>query len=175
METPSLFEYGIQHEKGVIRAHVGVLACKVYAFRAERAAAILDNYPALPAYQNGVKGATASGRAVPCRDIPGLRVIKFKSEWATIFKETDETSDKGKCAVAIVTRLLRDARFPLPCSNNDMFNVNGVRMQIEGDDIVVDGHWRIQVKCDYRAGDGHPRCTGNLYLQTHERNPLHRI
>ena len=168
MEMP-LFEYGIQHEKGVIRAHVGVLACKVYAFRAERAATVMAQYKSLLAFQSGVNGATASGYVVPVGSIPGLRAIKFSPDWAAIFNEDDRTTEKGRCAVTIVSRLLRDARFPLPC---DPRVVDNVRMQFEGDDIVIDGHWRIQVKCDYRAGEGHPRCTGNLYLQTHERNPL---
>ena len=38
--------------------------------------------------------------------------------------------------------------------------------------IVVNGKWRIQVKCDYDAGPGG---TGNLFLQTAECNPLKQI
>jgi len=171
MGTP-LFEYGIQHEKGVIRAHVGVLACKVYVFRAERAVTVMGKFRQCHAFQPGVNGATAIGYAVPVGAIPGLRTLRISTDWTTIFNQDDSTSEKGKSAVAIVRRLLRDARFPLPC---DPRLVDNVRMQIEGDDIIVEGRWRIQVKCDYRAGDGHPLCTGNLYLQTHERNPLKLI
>ena len=43
-------------------------------------------------------------------------------------------------------------------------------MQISGTDILVSARYKIQVKCDWRVGD-----TGNIYLQTQERNPLKRI
>jgi len=47
------------------------------------------------------------------------------------------------------------------------------KLQIEGTDVLLVGEWRIQVKCDFYAGDGsHPSATGNLFLQTAELNPF---
>ena len=49
-------------------------------------------------------------------------------------------------------------------------------IQIAGTDIIVCSHLKIQVKCDYRAGNKkhHRRVTGNLFLQIAECNPERR-
>ena len=48
---------------------------------------------------------------------------------------------------------------------------------LEGDvvtDLLVTASLRIQVKCDYRGGPRELGGSGNLFLQTHECNPLRR-
>lgn len=47
-------------------------------------------------------------------------------------------------------------------------------MQVSGLDMIVAGKARLQVKCDFYGGEKrfNPNCTGNLYLQVAELNPL---
>ena len=92
------------------------------------------------------------------------------------FIETLSTSEKGDRAVDIVSAFLKSGRFPLWLEGEF---VTDREIQITGTDIKVKGNWKIEVKCDFRASDErgqpHPNCTGNLYLQVAERNPLRRI
>lgn len=167
-----LIAYGIQNEQSDIRAHVGVLSGKVYVYRTEdglKAIETFDRKPR-PASQPGVNFVTAYGFAVPWRDIPRIVAIPCKSliDMHNI-RESDSTSDKGDKAAQVVETLIRYGWFPLPVEPQ---SVTSASIQRQGVDLIVQGKWRIQVKCDFRAGDGHEKCTGNLYLQIAERNPF---
>lgn len=172
---PALVEYGIQCEKSDIRAHVGVWARSVYVFPTRCGAELIQSgkYISRPAFQAGVIGRTALGYCVPICEFPTLRTISVPalSLWDD-FHSDDTTSTKGKTAVAVVLYLLKNGRFPMwiDTTEDDRTNV-----QVKGTDILLFAKQKIQVKCDYRCGTGHLECTGNLYLQTHEANPLHLI
>jgi hypothetical protein len=170
-----LFPHGILTEKSDVRAHVGVLAKTVYVFKtANGIRAILKHHPeTLPAFQPGVKGKTAEGYVVKLNQIDGLRSIKL-AHWPVWDGWTDalSTSEKGKRAVDLVCNMLERGVFPLWVKARDDERKD---VQIKGTDVVVFCKQQIQVKCDYRAGTGHDLCTGNLYLQIAERNPLKRI
>jgi hypothetical protein len=73
-------------------------------------------------------------------------------------------------AVLCVIAAMKRGRFPfwLDAAEDKRENV-----QIQGTDIVVFCRKKVQVKCDYAAGDK-PNGTGNLFLQRAERNPLRR-
>lgn len=172
---PTLFEYGIRTENSDVRAHVCVLARKVYAFRTKDGVTLLDtgNYTLKPAYQTGVVGRTTLGAPIPIKHFPDLRVIKLPGwEIWSAFTETARTSEKGRLAVQVVVDLLSRGGFPLwvIASDDDRKSI-----QIKGTDIVVFARQKIQVKCDYKGGEGHKDCTGNLFIQTAERNPLKAI
>lgn len=169
--------YGILDEQSDIRAHVGVASRSLYVFRTAEARNFLraagSRYAVRPAYQPGVDGMTALGWKVPWKDIPGIR--KIASPTATIwgtFDPSDTTTDKGRKAVAVVHAYLRNGRFPLWIYAEETTDTT---MQVLGTDLIVYHTARIQVKCDWYAGEGGNLCTGNLYLQTAERNPLKRI
>ena len=163
-----LFDYGIHNEATDIRAHVAVLAQKLYVFPTISAVRIMKNYPKRSAKQSGVTGWTAEGHTVPVRDIPNLRELSISPDRLEGFTESLSTSEKGKRATDIVTAFLRAGRFPLWFDGE---LIGDTEMQIKGVDIYVRGKWKIQTKCDYRAGFG-AGCSGNVFLQTAERNPL---
>lgn len=164
-----LVEYGLPTEDSDIRAHVSVVAGKVYVFPTKPAAELCKNgkYPSKLAYQPGVSYATARGYVVPWMDIPNIVPVaasRFIGEQN--FRESDSTSAKGEKAANVVEKLIRLGWFPLPVMP---IVSEDTEIQRKGIDIIVEGTWRIQVKCDYRAGEGG---TGNLYLQIAERNPF---
>ena len=176
METKSnLFEYGIAQEHSDIRAHVGVLARKVYVFRTRNGlSAIAEHKPTeKDAFQPGVNGRTASGYLLRVEWIKDIR-IRDLSRWPVWegYREDLDTSEKGRRAVDVVCAMLKRGVFPLwiEATEDDRRSI-----QISGADIVVFAKQKIQVKCDYRCGSGHPLCTGNLFIQRAERNPLHRV
>jgi len=172
MTNYPLYESGIQTEQSDIRAHVSVVCKKVYVFKTQNAldAIRITNPESRSAYQDGVDGATAQGWLVRPRDIVGLRTLPcgLWGRWDE-FNEGMTTSEKGLLAVDLVVRILSIGYFPIwiEASENQCRNV-----QINGTDIIVNPNVKIQVKCDYRAGE-YPG-TGNLFLQFAERNPLKR-
>lgn len=107
---------------------------------------------------------------MPPKDIPFCHCITIPStimEKAE-FHPDDSTSEKGDQAVRVVQWLLKAGRFPL-WTHGDI--IGDKDMQVQGYDIIVRMKARIQVKCDWRAGDK-PGCTGNLFLQVRECNPF---
>ena len=168
-----LFEYGIQTEASDVRAHVSVVNATIYVFptRCGIEAITRERPPLRPAFQDGVAGATAEGWLVKMDWIEDLRRVKFYSwdGWKD-FTERLSTSQKGVLAVRCVIDSMKRGRFPfwLDASEDEREHV-----QVKGTDILVFCKKRVQVKCDYRGGDG-PLGTGNLFLQKAERNPLKR-
>jgi hypothetical protein len=170
----TLFPSGIFTERSDIRVHVGVVARTLYVYRTPIAAALLaanpNRYQRADAGQNGVQGRTGEGYLVPVREVPDARCLPFHSYDWSVFDPKDTTSEKGKKAVGVVTECLKRGRFPMFV---DATESERSTLQIAGTDILVVHKTRIQVKCDWLAGDG-PGCTGNLYIQIAERNPLRR-
>ncbi len=169
-----LVEYGILQEKSDVRAHVSVVGRCVYVYPTSAGVSCVRSgkYRKAGASQEiyGRKEQTAVGCLVPPSDILGCSVVDIPDhimEKAN-FRKIDTTTDKGKKAVRVVQWLLRAGRFPLWPESTE---VTDEQMQLEGTDILLTMNLRIQVKCDWKAGD-RPGCTGNLYLQTAESNPL---
>jgi len=177
-QPPRLFEHGIHTEKSDIRVHVGVSMRTIFVFKTKCALAALDakQYPRANAKQPGVMGITATGYLVPPADISDMQRLKpqsdyfIKNHWLR-FSESDSTSKKGKLAVAFVCEIMRLGRFPLWLNIGD--ETRDKEIQIEGTDIILMASRRVQVKCDWFAGD--TRKSGCLYLQTAERNPLKMV
>lgn len=174
--SPELFDYGIQTEKSDIRAHVAVAAHRIIVFRTPLVLRLIQSgkYPSATATQPGAIGPTANGYKLPVGDIPDLRELRFESyNWNAFPDHSASTSDKGKGAVDVVCKLLRRGRFPLwiEADEDDRHSI-----QILGTDIVVFAKQKIQVKCDWFAGrkEWNSRCSGNVYIQISEKNPLKR-
>jgi len=168
-----LFQYGILEENSDIRAHVSVVNRTIYVFPTKNGInAIKDNDPiVVNAGQEGVIGATATGWLVKPEWIEDIRRIKFYSwvGWELCNREMS-TNKKGEFAVACVLELMRIGRFPMWMEEEEDKRKD---VQIKGTDITVFIKKRIQVKCDYDAGEK-PLGTGYLFLQKSERNPLKR-
>lgn len=165
-----LFESGIQTEDSDIRAHVSPCNKHVYVFRTRNAIEAIEQYEpeVRPAFQDGVKGKTAEGWLVKLDWIRDLRRLNFVSwpKWGDFSKKLS-TSQKGALAVECVTALMKIGRFPLWL---DAWEDDREYVQLKGTDVLLFAKKRIQIKCDYSAGD-----TGNLFLQRAERNPLKRF
>ncbi len=162
-----LVEYGIQNENSDLRAHVSVTAQKVYVFPTTEGQRAIESglYRLREAKQGEI--VTARGYTVPVSAIHRLTPVSIPEQLMGMYRilNSDSTTQKGNKAVAIVQTLLRWGWFPLPI---DSTVVSDIKMQRQGLDLIVAGRFRIQVKCDYSAGENG---TGNLYLQTHECNP----
>jgi hypothetical protein len=170
-----LVDYGIHNEASNIRAHVAPLAAIIFVFPTCGVINIMRKFQKKPAFQTGVIGKTAEGHCVPPSSIPNMRRLKIDPSRLIGFEETLSTTEKGNRAVAIVSAFMKAGRFPFWIEGE---GITDKQIQITGTDILVSGKWTVEVKCDFRAseeyGKPHLRCTGNLYLQVAERNPLHR-
>lgn len=169
-----MVEYGIHTEESDIRAHVSVVNKTIYAFPTSAAVEAIKagKWPLRLACQPGVKGPTGEGWCVDVDAIADLRRVKFLS-WLgwTQFRADLPTSRKGRLAVLCVIGAMKRGRFPfwIDAEEDERENI-----QLLGTDILVFCRKKIQVKCDYNAGD-RPAGTGNLFLQRAERNPLKHI
>lgn len=125
------------------------------------------------AFQPGVQHPTAMGSIVKTKSIDNIKSILIADCRFDGFTEDLSTSEKGNRAVLIVQDLLKAGVFPLWVEGEF---IKDTQIQIKGTDVIVKGQWKIEVKCDFRASlepkSPHPRCTGNLFLQTAECNPL---
>lgn len=176
MIAAELFQSGIQTENSDIRVHVGVLARACYVFPTKEGLRVIEQFrpPLKTASQEGVVGVTAQGYPCKLEWFLGLKIIRLRSWpesiWAGWTPQLS-TSEKGDRAVSLVCELLSRGAIPIAVHAHDDERKS---VQISGTDIVIYARKRIQVKCDYRCGNGHPNCTGNLFLQIAERNPLKR-
>lgn len=167
-----LVDYGIQNEQSDLRCHVSVCNATVYVFTTKSGQRAIQDHPEIagrPAFQDGVNGATAYGYPMPIRHIRGITSIKIPQYlfMDANFLQSDTTTQKGNKAVHIIKEMLKKNLIPF---NFDVTEITDRTMQIKGMDILVSAKYKIQVKCDWRAGE-----TRNVYLQTAERNPLKRI
>lgn len=164
-----LFEYGIQTENSDIRAHVSVINRAIYVYETRKGLEAIEKHKPKQAYasQRGVDGFTGLGWLVRPDMIDGLISLKYVSwqHWG-LFKESMTTSEKGDLAVKCVCDCIKIGRFPFWI---DASEENRESVQIKGVDIVVFCKKKIQVKCDWRSGPAPG--TGNLFLQSAERNP----
>lgn len=168
--SAELFEYGIQTEDSDIRAHVSVVNKTIYAYQTFKGVEAVEKYKPKEAYagQPNVDGHTAKGWLVRPEWIDGLMKLNFVSwPYWTSFNRNMTTSEKGNLAVKCVCDCMKKGRFPfwINATEEDRQNI-----QIKGVDIVVFCRKKIQVKCDWYSGP-FPG-TGNLFLQSAERNPL---
>lgn len=163
-----LFTSGIHTENSDIRAHVSVVGKSIYVFQTIHGVNAMEACQVTKeAGQPGVVGATSKGKVVPWNQIEGIRRLPFFSwsRWGE-FHENMSTSQKGALAVACVIEVMRLGRFPFWLNATEDKRQN---IQIKGTDIVVFCKKKIQVKCDWKCGEGG---TGNIFLQFAERNPL---
>jgi hypothetical protein len=171
-----LFDYGIHNEASNIRAHVAPLASCVFVFPTICGVKAMKGKQKKLAYQPGVDYPTAEGALVKPCEIAHLRTIRLHPDRFEGFTEQLSTSEKGDKAVEIVQMMLKFGKFPLWLEGEF---VKDVSIQTTGTDVVVKGKWKIEVKCDFRAsaekGSPNKLCTGNLFLQTAERNPFHYV
>jgi len=179
--SQDLFDYGIQNEQSDIRVHVCPVARRVYVYPTDCGLQAIEmgNYPQRNGYQRDVDEPTARGYLVPPFDIEKCVGLTFRSTaWDKInFQSTDDTSEKGIKAIQLVKGMLRQGLFPAPFLGREVTDKD---IQIDGTDIIVNsngsasGILRLQVKCDYPGGEKSLGGTGNLFLQTAERNPNKR-
>ena len=168
----TLINYGIQEEDSDIRAHVSPVTQRIYVFKTMNVIRLLENseYQEVPGYQPGIHFPTAKGNLIPPFDIPDLRVIEWNDiSWWKYFNENDDTDKKGRFAVYFVKKIMQAGRFPLWF---DAKEITDIDIDIKGTDILVKGKWKIQVKCDFKAGPKEWGGTGNLFIQLKECNPL---
>jgi hypothetical protein len=199
---PDDYTSGIFREGSHLRIHVSAWGLKAYLFATESARRLLRRYSGswddrpsgmgfVTATQPGCQGeATSRGFVVPPRLIPGVRVLSFPEAWLGDVRDESHGSLKARAAEGIARRLLEG---PLTPDGTIVQDVS-LQDQLRGIDLALFLPGRsspitVQVKMDYRGGEGdalaswvpatharavvvRPLCTGRLYLECWEQNPL---
>lgn len=169
----NLFEHGIQTEDSDFRVHICFETKQAYIFPTTSAVGAMKGYRIVEAFQwvNGRKAVTSRGHIVPPGAIPGCKWVAIPADIilgaAMPSRSSSDTSQKGRAAESITQAMLSRGLLPLPQLTEI---VSSEDLQISGLDIMLKPV-KIQVKCDYRGGHKEFGGTGNLYLETHERNP----
>ena len=167
-----LVKYGIEEGKEDLRFHVGVTTKKVYVFEPKYVLEAIrtGRYETRFAYTGDIK--TADGYLIPPEDI-NCRVFNIPEDIfiEMNFDTKDDTSTKGEKALLVVRKMLsRGLISPIL----DTLIVDDEQLQRDGVDIIPIFAELYQVKCDWKAGPRSLGGTGNLYIQTHECNPMKR-
>lgn len=171
-----LHNFGILSEESDYRVHICIVVGLAYLFptKSGKDAVESGNYQRVPAKQPGVDGITAVGYLVPPTfvDLPGLAEIEIPEDLLTKtrqylsqFSGPAWTRAKGRIAERIGQEMQKRGMFApflldSPVSLED---------QLRGIDARGP---TLQFKCDYTGGPEYLGGSGNLYLQTKERNPL---
>lgn len=169
-----LVDHGIQTDESDIRIHIGVYSKCAYIFKTRKGYEAIDpsRHRPVPVYTQGIE--TAQGYLIKPEEIQGCSIVPIPDKLFTAsricsYPEKGYQGQKGQAATFITAEMLK---MGLIAINLQIIEVNDKTMQIRGEDIHIKTDVTIQVKCDYRAGAGHQRCTGNLFLQIKECNPF---
>lgn len=169
-----LIDYGIQNDGSDFRVHVGYQAQHIYVFPTQAGRDALEREQLRSELkrggQPGVNGHTYEGYAVPISSIDNIQSILIPIDIyqkTPIYREMT-TTEKGTRAVYVVVEMLKRQLIKLPIN---VSLVSDKDMQIQGTDILIHSRLRLQVKCDYLAGERQFNGTGNLFIQTAECNP----
>jgi hypothetical protein len=172
MSNAILVSHGIFEDESDWRVHVAFGAGVLYLFptRSARRALEATWLREREATQPGARGPTAAGFAVPWQTIDGIVELKIPDSiladhWV---EHCEPVEKKGRAAVEVVKEMLRSGRLRLP-TRMEHEEIDAWEMQVRGFDLILKRTITLQIKCDYYAGRGG---TGNLYLQTRERNPF---
>lgn len=167
-----MHKYGIYEERSDIRAHVSLPGKRITVFKTSDMVALLGcrKYRQIMGYQPGIEYPTAKGFIVPLEDISPQYVLESrKFPWHEYDESKLDCEAKGQMAVACVISAIKANRFPLWVSGR----INGNKeLDIEGTDVIVTASRHIQVKYDGLAYPVSQGGSGNLFIQTHECNPL---
>jgi len=167
-----LVEYGIQTENSNYRTHVGYKTQHIFVFPTKNGLKEVIKFNNIGKRTVSIDGKTitAKGYPVPISSIEDMQNIFIPHDIYskyTIYPDMITTT-KGQLAVQIVFEMLKRTLISLPI-NVDIKNSKAI--QIKGTDIVISSKLKIQVKCDFNAGDKKYGGTGNVFLQTDECNP----
>jgi len=168
--NPKLHSYGIAEEQSDIRAHVTFPGRRVTVYRTADMVRLIKNkqYRMALAEQPCVTGATGQGYLVPIDDICPSRVLPLKGfPWYLFDYKKMNLTQRGDAAMKVVMTVIRANIFPLWLHGEE----SNKEENVAGIDIVVNAKRRIQVKCDWGAYPKAEGGTGNLFVQTAERNP----
>lgn len=165
-----LVNYGIQNEGSDYRCHVGYQVQRVYVFPTEsgRRAVNTGLYSKIPVMTNGI--TTAEGYRIPISHIDGMKEIIIPIDVYTKWRITKDMrkSQMGLFATGIVVDMIRADLIPLPVAIGPDPDL---ALQISGCDILINASLKLQVKCDWAAGNRSLGGTGNVFLQVSECNP----
>lgn len=173
--TAGMVYHGIQTETSFLRAHVAVLAQRLFVFERQEGVDAINTgqYRWVVGGYKDVHGWTAIGYVVPPGDLKTLSVITLPPEWFEGFKEHMDESISGRRAEKIVERCYELRMVPVRLK---MTRQNDPAAQIAGRDFAGElADNSFEAKCDFRASEiahqPRDRCTGRLFLQVWERNP----
>lgn len=168
----TLHPYGITEEQSDIRAHVSLPGRRAIIYRTADMVALVSarQYREATATQPNVDYETAKGWLVPLDDIQPQCVLKSTVfPWAKWNHDAMDCGQKGDMAVLCVRSAIISNKFPLWVCGHV---TEDKELDIRGTDIIVVARRRIQVKYDAPSYPKEEGGSGNLFIQTHECNPL---
>jgi hypothetical protein len=174
-----LTAYGIQTEKCDYRVHVCVAAKVLYVFTpSDACAAIASGRFRSVSVRDRALTKTAEGYLVPPLEIGSVTTLEPPADF-DFGDFSGDTSSRGRAAVSAFVRLLPYLTIGGEALMSfDEFSGRDSR-QLEGKDgevTTVSGkRLTVEIKCDMRGGEQTRGGTGNLFLQTGERNQYGQI
>jgi len=175
MAFPTLIQHGIYEDESDWRIHICALIKIAYVFPTQAGKEAIKNTSSIEkiAWQKGISYPTGRGYCIPPNQISDCLQYHIPTHvWNQYqFEYYDSCGIKGRKAALIAKTMIEQGFIKIPMTHIDIENKD---LQIKGYDLIVSPKYgkSIQVKCDYNGGDKKLGGTGNLFLQTHELNPL---
>src|SRR3990167_3667725 len=172
MFNTALVKYGIEEEESDYRAHVSAVTKTVFVFETQRAVEYIKTSASCLRQREAWTGdiKTAQGYIISPNEITSMLEFEIPDDLIPPMGliRRWSTSDKGVWAVNVVKNMFLMGLIRLPLIAMDVTDAD---LQIRGTDLIISPRFKIQVKCDLKAGKTELGGTGNLYIQTHECNP----
>lgn len=163
-----LYPHGIQKEESEFRLHIGIeVVPKAFLFQTKSAIRQFNSEP-----YSSIVLPTAIGYLIPWKHIDGCQDIRIPPELIEKydFRESDGLAEKGEKAEGVGAEMVNQQLFDFEkytCPSPVIESVTNRDDQIKGIDLRLKPIDRcFEIKCDWPATR-----TGNLFIQTHERNP----
>jgi hypothetical protein len=160
----SLHNYGIQNEESDFRIHICVEAKRLYLYETQSGLNSINwRVKNVKGYQPGIKENTSLGFLVKPEEIEGCKSWRINENLFIRSKMSTakSTTEKGIAAERIAYLFMKKWGWK-------PVRITDKQEQIKGYDFMTNNNKKVQVKCDYKGGEGG---TGNLFIQTHESNP----
>lgn len=166
-----MYEYGINNVTADYMIHVCTNVGKVYIYETDRGREAIDSgeFPRRTV-RDKFGRKTAYGNIVPVDSIPGMSTIDIPKPINRLLgpKKGDSKSEMGNKAARIAAVIIH--RETLHGATSASHVPVGDPRQMQGIDLVTDNGITYEVKLDKPGGEKGLGGTGNLFLQTHERN-----
>lgn len=149
-----------------IRIHISIVNRELYIFTSKMLEETKSEFCFFEREVETEDGITATGICIPIELIKGLKKCKISKDIWNTYDSNATTSLKGRFAVEVVKAYCDEHKIKFEEAMDIKNQINGIDGWMTWDNGK---RYTVQIKLDEKSGNWPG--TGNLFIQTFERNP----